>query len=222
MRIGILGGTGPQGSGLALRLAIAGYAVALGSRAPERAQAAAVRLQERTKALQPVPVIVGARNREVSSQSDALIIAVPFAAARETIAETISSAPTNALWVDVTVPLEMKAGRVSTSRPDQASASESLASLLPDPKRLVGAFKTVPASSLADLANPLDGDVFVCGDSTESKTRVIDWVTRIQGLRPVDVGPLSCARTLEAMTALLIGINRQHRVKSAHFRLMGL
>ena len=222
MRIGILGGTGAQGSGLALRLAIAGYSVALGSRVPERARAEAARLQESIKALRPEPVIVGAGNREVSSQSDALIIAVPFAAARETIAETKSSASAAALWVDVTVPLEMRAGRVSVSLPDKASASESLAALLPHPERLVGAFKTVPASSLADLANPLEGDVFVCGDSTENKKRVIDWVTRIQGLRPVDVGPLSCARTLEAMTALLIGINRQHRVKAAHFRLMGL
>ena len=72
------------------------------------------------------------------------------------------------------------------------------------------------------IANPLEGDAFVCGDSAENKTRVIDWITRIQGLRPVDVGPLSSARTLEAMTALLIGINRRHGVKSAHFRLMGL
>ena len=222
MRIGILGGTGSQGSGLALRLAIAGYSVALGSRVPERAQAAAVRLQERLKALRPAPAIVGAGNREVSSQADALIIAVPFSAARETIAETVSSAPADALWVDVTVPLEIRAGRVTVSLPDRTSASESLALLLTHPKKLVGAFKTLPASRLADLANPLDGDVFVCGDSTENKTRVIDLVTRIQGLRPVDVGPLSCARTLEAMTALLIGINRRHGVKSSHFRLMGL
>lgn len=222
MRIGILGGTGPQGSGLALRFAIAGYSIALGSRVPERAQAEAVRLQERTKALRPAPMIVGAGNREVSSRSDTLIIAVPFAAARETVAEAVAFAPAGALWVDVTVPLEIRAGRVSVSLPDKASASESLASLLPHPNRLVGAFKTVPASSLADLANPLDGDVFVCGDSTESKTRAIDLITRVEGLRPVDVGPLSCARTLEAMTALLIGINRQHGVKAAHFRLMGI
>ncbi len=222
MRIGILGGTGAQGSGLALRLAIAGYYVALGSRAPERARAEAACLQERLKTLHPAPEITGAGNREVSSQSDALVIAVPFSAARDTIAETLSSAPADVIWVDVTVPLEVKAGRVSVGRPDNMSASESLAAMLPQPQRLVGAFKTIPASSLADLANPLEGDAFVCGDSAENKTRVVDWITRIQGLRPVDVGPLSCARTLEAMTALLIGINRRHGVKSAHFRLMGL
>ena len=222
MRIGILGGTGPQGSGLALRLAIAGYTVALGSRVPKRAQVEASRLQERAKVLRPESAIEGAGNREVSSQSDVLILAVPFAAARATIAETVPSAPAEALWVDVTVPLDFSAGRVRLRLPDETSASESLASLLPHPKRLVGAFKTVPASSLADLATPLDCDVFVCGDSTENKTRVIDVISGIRGLRAVDVGPLSCARTLEAMTALLIGINREHGVKSAHFRLMGL
>ena len=222
MRIGILGGTGPQGSGLALRLAIAGYSVALGSRVPKRARNEASRLQERARAFRPEPAIFGAGNREVASQSDALIIAVPFAAAQETISETVSSARPDVLWVDVTVPLEIQAGRVSIKLTDKGSASESLASLLPHPTRLVGAFKTVPAGSLADLVSPLDGDVFVCGDSTENKTRVIDLVTRIQGLRAVDVGPLSCARMLEGMTALLIGINRQHGVKSAHFRLMGL
>ena len=222
MRIGILGGTGPQGRGLALRLAIAGFSVALGSRVPERAQAEASRLRERARALRPEPAIIGAGNREVSSQSDALILAVPFAAARETIAETVSSAPAAALWVDVTVPLGFRGGRVTVSLSDKGSASEELALLLPHPKSLVAAFKTVPASSLVDLANPLDCDVFVCGDSTENKTRVIDVISRIRGLRAVDVGPLSCARPLEAMTALLIGINRGHGVKSAHFRLMGL
>ena len=222
MRIGILGGTGSQGSGLALRLVIAGYSVALGSRVPERAQVEASRLRERASDLRPEPTIVGAGNREVSSQSDVLILAVPFAAAQETIAETVSSAPASALWVDVTVPLDFRAGRVSVSAPDEGSASEALAPLLPHPKSLVGAFKTVPASSLADLASPLDYDVFICGDSTENKARVMDMISPILGLRAVDVGRLSTARTLEAMTALLIGINRKHEVQAAHFRLMGL
>ena len=222
MKIGILGGTGSQGSGLALRLAIAGHSVALGSRVPARAQVEASRLQEIASDLQPEAAIIGAGNREVSRQSDVLILAVPFAAAREMIAETVSSAQESALWVDVTVPLDFTAGRVSVSPPDEGSASEALAALLPHPKCLVGAFKTVPASSLADLASPLDYDVFICGDSTENKARVMSMISSIRGLRAVDVGPLSSARTLEAMTALLIGINRKHAVKSAHFRLMGL
>jgi NADPH-dependent F420 reductase len=179
----------------------------------------AERLQGELGSASGTPQISGGGNCEVASKAEVLFLAVPFESAVATIAEAAPAVSAQALWVDVTVPLEFAAGTARAYLPGGVSATETLGALVPG---IVGAFKAVPARALSDLATALDCDVFVCGDSAENKARLIEVVSRVQGMRAVDVGPLSCARTLESMTALLIGVNRLHGVKGAHFRLKGL
>jgi NADPH-dependent F420 reductase len=222
VKIGVLGGTGPEGSGLALRLGLAGFAVAIGSRSFERAREKAEELTHRLGQAGYPGVFTGKENTGVAHTSDLMFLTAPFEHAAELLRVCLPAFQAGSTLVDVTVPVTFQAGRVQLTEFSEGSGSAHLATYLPETIRLVAAFKTIPAQLLMDLDISPDCDVFVCGDSQEAKRQVLELASHISGLRPVDAGPLREARTLERMCALAIGLNRRYKVKTARFRVVGL
>jgi NADPH-dependent F420 reductase len=222
MRIGVLGGTGVEGSGLALRLGQAGFPVLIGSRSVERARGKAQELTDKLKLPSTSSIFSGSENTEVATASDLLFLSVPFEQAEGLVQACLPSFRVGTALVDVTVPLNFQAGRVELKELPEGSGSEHLARCLPEGIALVAAFKTIPAQLLSELNVSLECDVLVCSDSEEAKLSVIDVASRIQGLRALDAGPLKEARTLEHMSALAIRMNRRYKVKSARFRVVGV
>ena len=223
MQIGILGGTGPEGRGLALRLSQAGYPVIVGSRKPEQAARRAEELRLRLKEMGgPAADIAGLENSGVVEASDILFIAVPFEHAAGLLASCRGHFRQGQIVVDVTVPLQFRAKRLQLQALPEPSASEHLAGVLPEGVPMVAAFKTIPAHLLEDLSERLDCHVFVCGDSAEARGRIVQVASAIEGLSPLDVGQLRQAATLERMTVLAIQINKRHRVHNSRFRVVGL
>jgi len=215
--LGFLGGTGIEGKGLALRFALAGAPVIIGSRSAERARQKAAEYN----ALLGRELITGAENREMLARAEMVFLTTPFAQAVDALTTYRESFRPEQVLVDVTVPVKTKNSLGPGDLPE-GSGSQHLAAHLPAGFPLVGAFKTVPSHVLAELQEPLECDVFVCGDSEEAKARVMDVIRLIPTLRPVDAGRLSVAGTLERMTALAIGINRRYQIKTARFRVIGL
>ena len=219
MKLGVLAGTGQEGRGIALRLAEAECEVLVGSRSRSRAIGTA---SELNRLLGGGTRIRGALNVEVAARSTVLFLAAPFAAAADLVSGCAPDAAPDATWVDVTVPVSFDAGRVRLASLEAPSGSEQLAAALPDPDALVAALKTVPARLLVEVAAPLECDVFLCGNSVRRKREVAQVLSRWPGVRTVDVGRLDEARTLERMSALLIGLNRRYGVHGSRFRVVGL
>lgn len=224
LNVGLMGGTGEEGRGLALRWALAGALVSVGSRTIERAKSTADELNE----------LLGARgestfqrinygeNRDVIARSQFVLLTVPFAHAASTLEAHREDFRESSILIDITVPVSFEQGRVRYVELPEGSASEHLKAQLPENIPLVAAFKTEPAHLLAEIDEPLDCDSFVASDSKEAKARVIEAIGFIRGLRAVDAGTLYSARTLERMTVLAIGINRRYKIKTARYRVIGL
>ncbi|HWO01677.1 MAG TPA: NADPH-dependent F420 reductase [Blastocatellia bacterium] len=218
LKLGFIGGTGEEGRGLAMRWALAGAQVTIGSRAIEKAKSTADELNS----------IIGdarigyATNQAAIAGSEFVLLTVPFAHAASTLESHRQDFREGSILIDITVPVSFEQGRVRYIELPEGSASEHLQALLPANISLVAAFKTEPAHLLADTHESLDCDSFVASDSKEAKMRVIDAIKFIEGLRPVDAGVLYSARTLERMTVLAIGINRRYKVKTARYRIVGL
>ena len=214
--IAILGGTGQQGRGLAQRFAQAGARVIVGSRDPDRARATVAGWEASG---QPI---------EVAGNADAVARATSaFSPCRSRRSMRCStrcgrSLAAGAVVIDVTVPVTFAGGKMAMLDVEEGSASEHIRARLPAGVQLAAAFKTIPAHLLGEGNTPLDCDEFVCGDSDEARARAIALVELLPGLRPVDVGPLSRARSIEHLTALAIAINRRHKIHDARFRIVGL
>ena len=223
MRIGILGGTGPEGRGLALRLSQAGVPVIVGSRKPEQAARRAEELRRRLQEEGGAGAdIAGLENSRVVEACEILFLAVPFEHAAGLLASCRGHFRQGQIVVDVTVPLQFRSKRLELRELPEPSASEHLAGILPEGVPLVAAFKTIPAHLLEDLSQRLDCHVFVCGDSAAARGRIVQVASAIEGLSPLDVGRLRQAATLERMTVLAIQINKRHRVHNSRFRVVGL
>jgi len=203
--VGVLGGTGPQGRGLARRLAQAGQRVVLGSRDGERAQAAVHRPG-------PLPGLSGAANAEVAATADVVVVAVPWTAHRETLAE-LAEPLAGRIVVDCVNPLGFDGKGAYAIGVEEGSATQQAASLLPG-SRVVGAFHHVSAVMLLDPAvERLEMDVLVVGDDREATDAVQALAGRIPGMRGIYAGRLRNAGQVEALTANLISVNRRY---SAH------
>ncbi len=212
--IAILGGTGAQGSGLALRLARAGHAVTLGSRDGERARAAAAELSARGE-----KPIAGADNRAAAETAEIVLLTVPYAAQRATV-EHVLDCLRGKILVDATVPLiPPKVGTVQL--PDGGSAVAAIQALAGASVRVVSAFQSVAAQHLADLAHDIDCDVLVCGDDASACDLVIGLCADI-GLRGLYAGTIRNSAAAEALTSVLITINRRYRVAGAGIRITGV
>ena len=214
--IAFIGGTGRQGLGLALRFAAAGAPVVIGSRVAERAAAAAGTI----RAAVPGASVRGCENAEAMARSERLVLTFPFAglasflaAAREALA--------GKLVIDVIVPLAVRAGFFELMPVEgAASAGELIQQTIPA-ARVVSAFKNHSAETLQDLTVPLEGDVVLCGNDAAARAEVAALVGLLPGLRAVDAGGIANARYLEAITALLLNLNRRHKAR-ASIAILGL
>lgn len=221
--VGIIGGTGPQGRGLAMRFAMAGLPVLVGSRQDEKARAIAAGLNdELEKHGQPFTVIEGLENQAMAGKADFLFLTVPFENAERTVEGLSGAIREGAVFVDVTVPLLFGKGDVQLEVPPEGSASRQLRKILPASIPLCGAGKTLPAHVLEEISLNMDCDTFVFGDDKTAKGGLMELMARIPGLRPLDVGGLSAALTVEGMTALLIRLNRRHKSRLGRFSVVGL
>ena len=207
--IAILGGTGDQGLGLALRFARAGAKVVIGSRKPERAEQAA----ERVRAAIAGAKVEGCGNAEAAKQAGIVILSVPFEHTAETVKAIRAALAPGQIVVSMGVPLATALGdsAVRTVGVWQGSCAELVAELVPDGVEVVSAFQNVSAHRLQDLEHPVECDVVVSG-AKAARGRVMELCGLVPGLRAVDGGPLANARIVEAITALMIGLNIRYKL----------
>jgi len=215
--IGVVGGTGSEGGGLALRWARAGYAVVVGSRSADKAARAADDLNKLLPP--PCPRIRGMSNGDCAAAANVIVLTVPFAAQQQAV-EAMREQLRGKILVDVTVPLvPPKVGRVQL--PPGGSAVEAMQRLLGQGVRIVSAFQNVTAQHLRDLDHAVDCDVLVCGDDEEARELVVT-LAEAAGLRAWHAGPLANSAAAEALTSVLISINRRYKVTAAGIRITGL
>lgn len=220
MDVAIVGGTGDEGFGLALRLCTAGVRVTIGSRALERAQEAAARVGE---AVGPEAPVEGAENPAAVSEAGLVFVTVPYAGQAATYRSLKDHWADGTIVCDTTTPLASAVGGRATQllRPWQGSAAEQARSMLPGGVSLVSGLHSVGAEPLSNLSEEVDADALLCGDDAEAKAAVGEMVERIPGMRWVDCGPLEMARVLEPLTAVLIRVNKRYGVTGAGIRVSG-
>jgi NADPH-dependent F420 reductase len=207
--LAFLGGTGPEGKGLALRLAMAGESVIIGSRDAGRAQEAADELLS----LAPGANIAGAVNSEAASQCDVVFLTMPYNGMSPTIAG-VGDALDGKTLVTVIAPMRFERGVGAIAEDVDAGSAAQEAQIVAPNSRVVAAFQNVSAEELLKPGVTLDEDVVICGDDATAKTTVVGLTRKIPNLRPVDAGALYNARYVEQITPLLVNINRIHRVHS--------
>lgn len=215
----MIGGTGAQGFGLALRWAQAGETVLIGSRDAARAQHAAEKIK---KKLGPHAKVTGDENRAVCAACDLIVLTLPFEGHATLLKELKPSIRPGAIVVDTTVPLAASVGGRATRTLTvwQGSAAEQTAELVLVGVKVVAAFQNVGARLLAD-DGPVECDVIVCGDDREAVEIVRHLAAKIPGIRALDGGPLENARVLEQITALLIGFSVRNKTHCG-IRITGL
>ena len=224
--LAFLGGTGPEGRGLALRLALAGEDIIIGSRDAERAATAAAELTALITGISGVAgagtigagTIEGADNLTAAARADSAFITVPYEAQRPLLEPLVGSL-SGKVVVNVIAPMRFERGRGAIAVPVEAgSAAEEAQLLLPD-SPVVAAFQNVSAEELQEPERAMEGDVVVCADDRQAKTLVMSLVEKIQRLRPVDGGSLANAKYVEQITPLLVNINRIYKNPTPAFGL---
>ena len=209
VRIGVLGGTGPLGRGLALRFAMAGHPVVLGSRDAAKAQAAADEL----RAVHPRRKldVTGAANAAAAG-AEMVLVTVPYDGHRELLTG-LTAELAGRIVIDCVNPMRFDdRGAVGIAVPE-GSAAEEAAAVLPS-SRIVAAFHHVSARRLLGTNLSVSTDVLVCSDDAEAKALVCGLATQVPGMRGIDAGPLRLAGHLEALTTVLIAVNRRYRTHS--------
>jgi 8-hydroxy-5-deazaflavin:NADPH oxidoreductase len=211
--LAVIGGTGALGAGLATRWAAAGYPVILGSRTAEKAEAAAKEIRNGAGA----PPVRGMDNVSAARAGEIAVVTVPFSG-HEAILREIRDAVAGKVVIDTTVPLVPP--KVATVQlPREGSAARTAQMLLGDGVRVVSAFQNVAAHKLQS-GQSIDCDVLVCSDDRAARQAVIALAGAI-GLRGIDAGPLANSVAAEALTSVLIGINRRYKVDGAGIRITG-
>ena len=207
--LGFIGGTGPEGRGLALRFALAGEDVLIGSRDAGRAEEAAADVS----AHDLKGSVAGALNADVARRADIVLVTVPYAGHPETLT-ALKGPLAGKVVVDVVAPLAVEKGRARALRVEEGSAALQAQAIL-DRSNVVAAFQTISARDLLVPERAIDSDVVVCGDDAEAKKTVMALAEKIDGLRAVDGGGLDNARYVEDFTALLLNINRIYKAHSS-------
>jgi len=214
--LAFLGGTGPEGRGLALRLAAAGEPAIIGSRDAGRAATAAEELLQ----LAPRTNISGADNAQAAAQADVVFLAFPYEGQRATL-EQLQDALAGKVVVDVIAPMSFQRGQgASAVEVEAGSAAQEAQELLPD-SLVVSAFQNISAEELQQPDTVMDGDVIVCSDHAEAKNLVMSLVSKIPGLRPVDGGGLANSKYVEQITPMLVNINRIYKIH-AGIKIVGI
>ncbi len=211
--VGVLGGTGPQGRGLAVRLAAAGQRIVLGSRDAERCEGIAAEVAERASSLASDGAgitVLGRSNTDAAGAADLVIVAVPYAGHADTLAE-LATPLAGKVVVDCVVPMGFDELGAYVLDVPEGSVAQQAAALLPD-SHVVGAFHHLSAVLLEDLSRPtLDGDVMVVGDVREATDTVQALAGRLPGMRGIYAGRLRNARQVEALTINLVSVNRRYK-----------
>jgi len=213
--IAVLGGTGDLGLGLASQLARVGYAVTIGSRSANKAELAAIDIVDEN----PGVNVSGLANPDATAGADIVIMTVPFASHAVTI-ESVREAAQGKVFVDATVPLvPPKVMRVQM--PAGGSAAKQAQELLGEDVRVVSAFQNIAAAHLrADDLSHNDCDVLVCGNDAEARQAIIDLATAI-GLRAWHAGSIDNSVVAEALTSVLIFLNKKYQLEGAGIRITG-
>ena len=223
MSIAIIGGTGPEGSGLALRWGRAGETIVIGSRDPQRAAEAAAKLSGKVCGAAGVPPRVsGVENKTACESADIVVLTVPFEGQAEMLRHIRPALHLGQILVDTTVPLAASVGGRPTRSLGvwQGSAAQQAAELAPEGVLVVSAFHNVSAE-LLHHDGPVDCDVIVCSDDRAAARRIRALARKIPGVRTVDGGKLENARIVEQITGLLIGFNIRSKGHSG-LRITGL
>jgi len=218
--IAIIGGTGPEGSGLALRWARAGESIVIGSRDAERARAVAAQIAEKAGALGSVE---GVENAVAVKMCDTVVLTVPYAGQAELLKQLKPAFRQGTVLIDATVPLATAVGGKPTRVLGvwEGCAAEQAQEIVGKNISVVGAFHSLSATVL-NTDEDVDCDVIVCSDDDRARKVASELAIRIPGVRAVDGGKLENARIVEAMTALLITLNIRHKVHGAGWRVTGL
>jgi NADPH-dependent F420 reductase len=214
MIIGIVGGTGREGTGLSARWARAGHAVRIGSRDPERARAKAAELVATIGG-----DVTGGDNAWAASGADVVLLSVPYSAHGDTL-RGLAEALRGKVVIDITVPLQPPKVTQVHVPVGQAAALEAQA-LLGAETKVVAALHHVSSAHLGEPDHAIDCDVLLCGDDEAARATVAKLVVDL-GLRPIEAGPLRNAIALEALTPVLLWINRKYKIAGSGVRITGV
>lgn len=216
--VGILGGTGPHGRGIALRLREAGHDVLVGSRDAQRAAEVVAELAPARAA--DAGTLTGVANADAAARGDLIIVTTPWDGFAG-LAADVGPALAGKVVVSCANPLRFEGGGPVPVRLDEdGSAAELLQRLCPD-ARVVSGFQNVSAVKLGDLDVALEGDVLLCGDDQDAVTATGELVDAIDGLRALNAGPLRLSGIAEDLTVLLISMNKRYRT-NASVRITGI
>ncbi len=210
--IAILGGTGKEGSGLALRWAKAGHHIIIGSRSAEKAQATAAEISANLGG----HTVFGTDNLAAAVTADIVVLTVPAEAQIATL-ESVKSALAGKILVDATARVDARDPKPPTGR---ASAREAQELLGPE-VRVVAAFQNVPAHALKKLDHELASDVMVCGDDPEARAEVVK-LAEAAGMQAYEAGGLDNGIVVEGLTALIIAMNKRYKSKVGGIRVSGI
>jgi 8-hydroxy-5-deazaflavin:NADPH oxidoreductase len=216
LKIAILGGTGDEGLGLAMRLTHAGDEVIIGSRSAERAVGAA----EKVRAAVPAGTVSGAANDAATAAAEVVVVSVPYAGQRDTLT-TLAPLLSGKTVISVVVPLQFGKGGPHAVRVPEGSAAEEARAILTADTPLASAFHNLSATKLMDVNADLDCDVIVCSDDADAKQLTMALARQMKGVRPLDGGALSYSRYCEDLTALILAINRRYKAH-ASIKLTGI
>ncbi len=223
MKIAIIGGTGDQGIGLAVRFVKAGETVIIGSRDIKKAENTVDIIKNMLDG-DEVKNVVGMTNEDAAAKGDIALLTVPLQAQMVTL-RSIKDHMDGKILIDATVPLDGCIGGKPTRYIEvwQGSAAERSAEFLADKNvKVVSAFNNVSAASLLNVNEDVECDTLISGDDADAKNEVAALAEKIPGVRAIDCGPLENARIVEKITPLLINLNIRNKIKLAGIRITGL
>ena len=215
-KIGFIGGTGPEGKGLGLRMAMAGHEVILGSRNIDRANNAA---EDIKKIVNENLLIRGESNNQTALESDTVFITIPYDGHKNTLID-LELALKGKIVVDTVVPLRVIKGNFTSIAVPGGSAAEEAAVSLPN-SNIIGAFHNVSAIELIKPETSINCDVIITGNDLQAKTIIMKLAEQINGIRAVDGGRIENSRQVEDLTVLLLNINKIYK-KHSMIKIVGL
>jgi NADPH-dependent F420 reductase len=212
-KLAILGGTGKEGPGLAMRWAMAGYPIIIGSRQTEKAQAVAAELNQKLN----IDSILGLQNHSAAQRAEICILTVVYTAHQAAL-EGLKDTLRGKILVDATARVDFR----QPAPPAPPSAARIAQNILGDDAAVVAAFQSVPAAALRkNLDQPLDEDVLICADELSAAMKVFVLAESI-GLKPYYAGDLDNAIVVEGMTSVLISLNKHYKSRTASIRVTGI
>ena len=213
--LAILGGTGKEGAGLAMRWALSGYRVIIGSRSPDKAIGRSAEMN----AEMGQDLLCGMSNADAAAASDLVVLSVPYSAHKSTL-QGVRDQCRGKIVVDLTVPLRPPEV-MAVNLPAGGAAALEAQAILGHDSTVVAAFQNVSAVKLKQLDQAVDCDVLVCADDDAAMAAVIE-LAEAAGMRGVDAGALKNAVAVESLTPVLLHINKSYKVQGAGIRITGL